>query len=199
MSFTVIEYSMSELRGQAEDFLAKHSLLRLPINIERIIGRKILGLSLVPMPGLHQTTGWIGFLSGDCATVSVDERIMTRFPYQYRFTLAHEAAHYILHRSIVEECHAQNPTQWKTYLLNESNAEWAIMERQADEFARTLLAPSALLREAVQPLVEKARSNGLELRDLGRDAKKRLSIMLESKFEATAQDLYMRLEDEDLP
>ena len=47
------------------------SELRTPINIERIIGRKILELDLVPMPGLCQTTGLVGFLSGDCTEVTV--------------------------------------------------------------------------------------------------------------------------------
>lgn len=118
---------------------------------------------------------------------------------QYRYTLAHEAAHYILHKQIITECNIQDLHQWKEYLINEFNAEWTIMERQADEYARALLIPSDLLREAVLPFVDKARTQNIELHDLGREAKKRLSLLLQSSFEVPSQDIYIRLEDEDLP
>jgi hypothetical protein len=164
-----------------------------------MLSRKILDLSLVPIPGLRKTTGCFGFLSSDCTEISVDEADMNRFPYQYRFTLAHEAAHFVLHKDVVLQCHAENIAQWSEHLRNEALDDWTVMERQADEFARSLLVPAGPLREAVTPYIEQARAHKIDLRDLGRDARKRIGIMLEPVFETPSHDIIMRLEDEDLP
>ena len=202
MSIQVVRYTKSVLREKAEDLLTQHSLLSLPVDIEYLVDA-VKGLMIVPIPGLRRATGISGYLSSDCTEISVDGKIVESRPHEYRFTLAHELSHLLLHEEIVAHCRDLNldgwENGWKQYLQAQAAAEFAQMERQADEMARGLLVPSILLSLEVTPFIEKAQTRGVDLRQLGQAGQKYISQELEDRFGVPKNDLFIRLQDEDLP
>ena len=202
LSIQVFRYTKSELREKAEDLLAQHSLLSLPVDIEYLV-EGVMGLNIVPIPGLHRATGILGYLSTDRTEISVDEATFDKRPHQYRFTLAHELSHLLLHKEVIVQCCDSNLDGWKNgwrqYLQDEAKIEFAHMERQADEMARGLLVPSTLLSQKVTPFVLKATANGMDLRQGGQAAQKFISKMVSNQFGVPSWDIFIRLQDEDLP
>src|SRR3990172_7989294 len=90
--------SYDALRRRAHDFLQTHHPKgTIPIPIEEIIEFNFQ-VDIVPVPGLQDAFEVDGFISSDLKTITVDAFIYDRRPGHYRFTLAHELAHAVLHR-----------------------------------------------------------------------------------------------------
>ena len=75
-----------------------HPSTEIPIPIEEIIELKI-GLNIFPYPRLFKDHALNGYLSHDLTTINVDDYQYEQLNEKYRFTLAHELGHYILHKS----------------------------------------------------------------------------------------------------
>ena len=87
----------------ARNFLQKHHPKdTYPIPIEKIIEFQ-LKLDIIPIPGLHKVFDIDGFLSSDRTGISVDDGIYHSRIGRYRFTLAHEIGHFILHKGLYEQ------------------------------------------------------------------------------------------------
>ena len=132
----------------AREFLQKHHpSLDIPVPIETIIEFK-LGLNIFPFPNLYQSFGINGFLTSDLKEIYVDELQFGIFNEKYRFTLAHEIGHLILHRSWYDDI------PWKTF---EDYIKWnksvddqlmGMFEIQGNFFAEQVLVPEEQLIEA---------------------------------------------------
>ncbi len=108
-------------------FLEKyHPTLDLPIPIEAIIEFQ-LGLDIVPMPNLYRDHGIEGFLTSDMTTIYVDNIQYEQYEQKYRFTLAHEVGHCVLHSKILREVSWRSIDEYVTTRL-------AIDARQLDWF-----------------------------------------------------------------
>lgn len=87
----------------AENFLKTyHPANTIPIPIEEIIEFK-LGIDIIPLHGLHQAFDTDGFISSDLKSISVDLFVYESRPGRYRFTLAHEIGHLVLHSELYKE------------------------------------------------------------------------------------------------
>lgn len=73
----------------------------LPVLIEKLIDND-LKKNIVPFPNLYSTFHINAITSSDMKTIYVDEYLYTNLELAYRFTLAHELGHIILHRKIYE-------------------------------------------------------------------------------------------------
>lgn len=73
----------------------------LPVPIEEIIELQ-LKLDIVPTPGLLKGFEIDGFLTRDFSSIYVDDFVQSNRPTRYRFTLAHEVGHLILHKELLE-------------------------------------------------------------------------------------------------
>ena len=94
--------SYSDISQRVEFFFNEyHPSIDIPIPIEEIIELKI-GLNIFPYPRLYRDHALNGFLSHDLSTISVDEYQYEQLNEKYRFTLAHELGHYILHKSFYQ-------------------------------------------------------------------------------------------------
>lgn len=88
------------LAQKAEDFLLRYNPSGLiPIPIEEIVEFK-LKVDIVPVPNLQKDFDIEGFTSSDLQNIFVDDYILSERPTRYRFTLAHEVGHIILHKEI---------------------------------------------------------------------------------------------------
>ena len=103
MTLEIPYLTYSDIGKRAQDFLSQyHPSLELPIPIEAIIDVKI-GLDIVPFPNLYKDYGLSGYLSCDRTAIFVDEVQSDQYEEKYRYTLAHELGHYVLHRSCYED------------------------------------------------------------------------------------------------
>ncbi len=144
----------------AEDFLKKyHPGSSCPIPIEEIIEFK-LKLDIIPLPGLHKTFEIDGFLAADRMSISVDEGVYQSRPGRYRFTLAHEVGHFILHKELYDERRFKSTGEWKDFVSQFPEKEYAWFEWQAYEFAGLILVPGHHLEKRFRHHVK-------QLKDLG--------------------------------
>lgn len=135
------------LRAHAENFLERyHPSLVIPIPIEVIVERD-LKIQIVPIPGLRRTFHIDAFITSDFKEIHVDETQMTDYEQRYRFTLAHEVGHLILHRSIYNSLDITSESTWRAAQSNMGNKSIGDLEYQANSFASYLLVPDSVLND----------------------------------------------------
>jgi Zn-dependent peptidase ImmA (M78 family) len=186
-----------EIRAAAELFLEERNRTgQIPVPIEEIIEFD-LGLEIVPVRGLQERFGIEGYLSTDLASIYVDERVMQQVPVRYRFTLAHELAHRVLHPQIVSAAAVEDPEEWKESIRSLLSPEhYARVEYQAYEFAGCLLVPRVPLLGAFQGAAERAERYGVKL-DLLSDASiSRVAGSIAKQFQVSTQVVERRLKRE---
>lgn len=159
--------SESDISEAALDFLRKyHAIDTIPVPIENIIEFD-LGLDIIPVPGLLRSHDIDGALSQDFSRIYVDEYVYNERPNRYRFTLAHEVGHLVLHKTELESDKISSINDWLEYAKHVVGVgDW--FESQAFFFARHVLMPSHHLEvkfnqylPEVDLLVEAARNNGI--------------------------------------
>jgi len=199
--------SARQIEREADLLLAEYARSRAaavlpPIPVEEILEGH-LGLCL-DFDDLRTRTGddnALGALYPETKRVSVDERLdPTNAPDvlgRFRFTIAHEVGHWILHRKLLER-HAR-----QTGLILDISPAPAIVcsagevkrvsDRQADVFASSLLMPRAVLLD-----VWRARNNGLAPRctsDQDGELALKWAKELGSVFDVSTTAMRIRLEE----
>jgi len=133
--------SNDQLRTRAVRFLQEHAPTGIiPVPVEEIIDLNI-GIDIVPTPGLHQGHDVDAFITGDLTTIYVDEFVYRSRPGRYRFSLAHEIAHLILHVEVYRRLHFRDIAEWKTALQRIEREDYDWLEYQANAFAGLVLVP----------------------------------------------------------
>ena len=138
--------SYSDIGNKVKSFLNEHhSSIDIPIPIEEIIELKI-GLNIFPYPRLYKDHGLNGYLTHDLTTINVDDYQYDQLNEKYRFTLAHELGHYILHKSFYENLPpfrtSDEYIQWRLSIPRE-DITW--FETHSDWFAEQVLVPWSLM------------------------------------------------------
>lgn len=136
----------SELRAVAEVFLKRvHPSATIPIPIERIVEGE--GLNIIPVLNLRALQHQDGYTSLEASDVYVDEKQSETYPNRYRFTLAHEMGHVVLHSHILKVIRTPLSTRdaYRGFLLGMEEQTRRRFEFQADMFAGTVLVPLARL------------------------------------------------------
>lgn len=118
-----------------------------PLDVEDI-AEFDLGMEIRLVPGLlEEIDSPAQIAPGDgrlIITVDADQyRQQTSF---YRYSVAHEIGHYVLHREWLEKVwHLVDSTRsWKMVVLDRSEDDYKWIEGQAEEFASYLLAPETI-------------------------------------------------------
>jgi Zn-dependent peptidase ImmA (M78 family) len=109
-----------------------------------------LDLSIEPLPNLLRELDVDAFLKRDYSGVVVDiECFMEeRFQNRFRFSLAHEIGHLVLHRNLFDEYPISSIEEWKFFITEIPEEQYKFIEYQANEFAGRLLIPrNALMKE----------------------------------------------------
>ena len=110
--------SYDDINKHVEQFLEdQHPSGTLPVPIEEIVDLN-LRLNIFPFPGLQRDFDIDGFTSKDLTTIYVDEEIYSKRPARYRFTLAHEVGHLILHKDLIAAIHPKTVAEWQNFILN---------------------------------------------------------------------------------
>jgi len=139
-----------QLHDAAMAFLRKYYPLdSLPIPIEEIIEFQ-LGLDIIPTPGLSKGFEIDGFLTRDFSSIYVDDFIQSNRPTRYRFTLAHEIGHLVLHRELLDEIATFNDVDsWREFVKN-LGPDKGKYEYQGYTFAGYVLVPKHHLASGVK-------------------------------------------------
>jgi hypothetical protein len=195
--------SYEEINRRAEEFLKEHERgYTLPVDIEAI-AEFDLGLDIFPFPHLQETFDLDGFISGDLATIYVDEFIYYQRPARYRFSVAHEVGHYVFHSELMSAVHPQSVSEWKGFVLGIDEEAYDWLEYQAYTFAAAILMPRSELQQRfahevklLQPKIDYVRSKGLSV-DTSQDyivnaiARKLISV-----FDVSSEALIRRISKE---
>jgi len=153
-----LEYlSYDDLRLRADEFLRTYAhRAGPPLQIEEIVDLD-MGIDIVPVWGLKEEHDIDGFTASDLTQIYVDQVQQERVEHRYRFTLAHEAGHVVLHRGIFEKFHFADLEEYRQFVegIDEDDRDW--LEWQAYCFAGLVLVPGQRLEAAFREELEKPR------------------------------------------
>jgi Zn-dependent peptidase ImmA (M78 family) len=148
-------YSYADIGKIANSFLnTYHPSLGLPIPIEKIVDVK-MNISIFPLPRLYKEHNQNGFLSRDRKIIFVDEYQYDNFYEKYRFTLAHELGHYLLHKSCYENLPFKSSDEYIEWRMSISPEDISWFDTHCDWFAGHVLIPSKNLKEICGKIAKK--------------------------------------------
>ncbi|MHB1294393.1 MAG: ImmA/IrrE family metallo-endopeptidase [Anaerolineae bacterium] len=154
----------ASLQEKAELFLSQHNPQgTLPIDIDAIVDLK-LGIKITPIFHLKCDCDIDAFITSDLTEIMVDEAMYYKNTPRYRFSLAHEIGHSILHRDIYEAVQFSCITDYRRFLRSVSAEDHDRMETQAYHFGGLLLVPAAPLRSYLNQCIELANSHGIRVK-----------------------------------
>lgn len=195
---SILRHSDHELRRAADDFLLRHHPgLAIPVPIERIV-EKNLGLEIVPFRAYRSRFGLDGAISSDLTTITVDEHCMEEYPNRYRFTLAHEVAHLVLHAAHIRDLAADTPNEWQASVLNADSIDRSRMEYQAHFFAGSILVPKSPLLSAYDDARRQIEARGYDIAELSDVAISEIAGSIAKLFHVSTQVVERRLKKEGL-
>jgi Zn-dependent peptidase ImmA (M78 family) len=186
-------FSYHDIRRRAEVFLQEHHpSATVPIPIEEIVEFQF-GIDIVPTPGLHNVIEMDGFITSDLRVIHVEEFVWRNRVGRYRFTLAHELGHAVLHRDVYEECDFQTVAEWKQFINTIPDQEHRWLEWHAYAFAGLVLVPSGPLVDRTGQCLNKIRSEGIDIAANREFVSTYIAAFLAKEFEVSAQVVEKRL------
>jgi hypothetical protein len=187
-----------KLRHEATKFLALHHPSgELPIPIERIIEFK-LHMDIVPMPGLQDGFDVDAFITSDFTEIRVDQFIQENRPTRYRFSLAHEVSHLIIHGEIFKQLAFSTIAEWKDVMGSIPEEAYSWIEWQAYALAGLILVPDHPLHDLFDAKIEEARKAGVDLQEMDDDARRIVEGHLGRYFEVSAEVINKRMKKDGL-
>ena len=127
--------SKNEIAKKAEEVLEECWDDTFPVDVEAICDD--LGVGVLPIDGLSRTFRVDAFISSNFKSIYVDSREFERNSHRYRFSVAHELGHFILHRKYCPE-NVDDLREWFKVFRRFINS---YAEFQANYFAGSLLVP----------------------------------------------------------
>lgn len=139
-------FSYEEIRQIADDYAGHHDLGKnVPVDIDRLVDN-ILGINVIPFPSLFKSFDVNAFISNDFRKVYIDEYLYLNLESQYRFTLAHELGHMVLHSGYYKQFKIDSIASYVKFVAGIGEDQYKLIETQANHFAGLFLVPAAALR-----------------------------------------------------
>ena len=158
-------FSYEEIRNRADNFLRQyHPSREIPVPIEEIIEFQ-MNIDIFPIQGLHTILDIDGFTISDLSTIYVDDFVYKSRPGRYRFTLAHEVGHIILHKEIYSKANFQNIKEWKDFINSISDKHRSWLEYHVYTFGGLVLVPGEHLIKLAEFHVNRIQEEGISLRE----------------------------------
>ena len=134
-----------------------------PVDTTKIIELR-LRLEVEPMFDLLSTLDVDAYLKSDLSGIVVDHDcyMNDKFLNRLLFSMAHELAHYFLHKEIYSSLSLSSPEDWKEFIQNVPETEYEAFEYQANEFAGRFLVPYEKLKSAIMDSIEMIKRSGIE-------------------------------------
>ena len=187
--------SYEDIRRHADAFLQQyHPSRNIPVPIEEIIEFQ-LDINIVPLPGLYQGFEVDGFTSSDLKNIFVDDSYNSR-PRRYRFTLAHEVGHVVLHKNVYRKANFGGIQEWKDFINSISDQGHRWLEYHAYAFGGLILVPREHLQRLVDEYVRRIREEGMSLKANWDFCWDYIAARLAKDFDVSTQVIEKRLEKE---
>lgn len=177
---------------------------KIPVPIEHVIDN-ILKINIIPFPSLFTGFEINAFTSSDNRNIYVDEYLYEYLNPQYRFTLAHELGHIVLHKEIYSKCKTDSIQEWKEFISEIDQFDYNRLEFQANCFAGLFLVPRNHLEKVFyselkkqRKNIERAQSNGLKKEDYLPYIADLISEKLSPIFEVHKDVVRIRIEKDKL-
>ena len=146
-----------DLEGAAAGFLRPHHpALDRPVPIEEIVEFD-LGLNVIPLPNLHRDFQIESWLSHDTRAIDVDLRQCEEMETRYRFSLAHEVGHLLLHADLYRGSRLTSFADWFAFQEGLDPILRDTLEWQARSLAGRILVPAEPLVTRAQAMVDHVR------------------------------------------
>ena len=139
-----------------------------------------------------------GFISSDLTCITVDQFVLERRLNRYRFTLAHELAHWYLHRELYAELKFGSVNEWKRFQTEVDKTDYDWLEYQAYAFAGLVLVPTGHLRAQFQSAASAAERIGFGRRDEPEAFFEYVTETLRETFQVSDAVIAKRLRSENL-
>ena len=198
MTFKAPFFRYEDLRRYAEAFLSEHHPGReIPVPIERIVDFRF-NIDIVPMPGLCNFDT-VAYLSHDLTEIRVDEFVYNHRLNRYRFSLAHELGHRVLHADVYRQLEFSDVSSWKRVMTDTiSEDQYGYLEWHANSFAGLILVPAAELREVFFGYVEKGQAHGIDFDEPGSGVRELAERHIANSFEVSVEVIHKRIEFDEL-
>lgn len=181
------------LRPLADEFLGDYNVARkIPVPIEGIVEFGF-GIEVIPVPGLMRLHEIDASISSDLSTIYVDEFIYLNRPTRYRFSLAHELAHCVLHKAVFAELAFDTIAQWKVAIASIPDDQRGFIEHQAYCFAGLILVPSDALTREYEKLEDAAAKAGILLKNPSGPERKMAKDQLAKIFHVSPEVIERRM------
>jgi len=168
----------------------------IPVPVEEILDNS-LKINIISVPSLRDN-GVDAHLSCDLTDIYVDEYIYCKQYRRYRFILAHELAHIILHSDIFKSAVFHNHEEYLSFVNSIDQEQHTWLEQQANAFAGLLLVPPKPLEEKFSQCIAilKAEKQKISLSDPL--TKEYMAGWISEYFEVSAMTIAIRLERDKL-
>ncbi|MBU1023181.1 ImmA/IrrE family metallo-endopeptidase [bacterium] len=116
---------------------------------------------------------------------------------RYRFTLAHEIGHFVLHKFIYENASFSNVDDWMEFnnTMPEDQHSW--FEYQAYAFAGLILVPNEKFISKIDSIKLEMKAHNLDLNNLGDREREVIIEVLASYFFVSKEVIRRRLDKEE--
>jgi hypothetical protein len=191
-------YAYTTLQSEAEKFLSRyHSVGTIPVPIELIIERDF-GIDIIPVPGLCEFDT-VAYINTGMDEIYVDESVYNNRRNRYRFSIAHELAHRILHADIWKQFSFQKIDEWRKFHANAiPRREYDFLEYHANCFAGLVLVPSRNLRNEFDKCMELAKKQDIDFNSMGDAERDIIEGYLAPIFEVSSEVIHRRADKESL-
>jgi hypothetical protein len=186
----------------ADSFLKENSVESIPVNIERIIEFNYR-MDIVPVPSLQAAFDIEGCSAFDFSAIFVDQYVYEQRYNRYRFTLAHELAHKVLHQEYYKKMEFFSISEWANVVEQIDENDRSKMEYQAYAFAGLILVPPKFLRTEFEeqlhlfkPQIEQAQSNDISRDDYLNTVVDGIAYILSTKFKVSTGVLSRRIKND---
>jgi hypothetical protein len=160
-----------DIREKAAQFLEKYNPENtIPVPLDDIVDLR-WGITIAPVFQLQSRYDVVGFTSSDFKTIYVDADLYNnpRLEARYRFTLAHEMGHVVLHADTLRKAMIRTIDDYTAFRRAMPEGERSWFESHAYEFGGLILVPPEELEriakerlESVLEIVERAKRMGWE-------------------------------------
>jgi hypothetical protein len=186
-------------RTVAAEFLKRYNAWDdIPVDIDNIVDVR-MHINIIPVPGLQKVVhNAMAFISSDLKSITVDDYVFMHQEQIYRFCLAHEIAHLLIHSKLLETHSITTIDDYRAYQAQFDARTYARMEWQADQLAGLILVPSHLLKREFARMRGQASREGLDLRNLGGSGFAYVTALLAEQFNVSRAVMEIRLRNDGL-
>lgn len=187
-------FQKDDLVRQAESLLQEYHPSRdLPVPIENIVEFRF-NLDIVPVPGLHNYD-IVAYITHDRKEIRVDQYVLESRTNRYRFSLAHELGHLILHPELFESLKFRDAAEWKNVVITSiPEKEYRYLEHHANFFAGLVLVPQNELSQVFEKCRAEAAQHGLDLDDQSDGGWEAIEEYIGREFVVSSAVIHRRLD-----